>query len=219
MELEILKINGEKSGEKIILPDEVFCIEPNNHVIYLAVKAYLANQRVGTHKTKDRSEVRGGGKKPWRQKGRGTARAGSIRSPLWVGGGNVFGPKPRDYREKLNKKVKILAKKSALSLKLKNNQLIIVEDFNLNEIKTKLMLQILKSLKIHNKKVCLVTSSYDKALYLSTRNIPNKNIIEAKNISVFDILNNQVLVLQKTACEEIIKNLQKDRLKYEKYIN
>ena len=129
MTLEILKIDGKPSGKKVKLDKEIFGIQPNDHAIYLSVKAFLANQRQGTHKAKERSEVRGGGKKPWRQKGRGTARAGTIRSPLWIGGGTIFGPRPRDYRQKLPQKVKQLARKSALSYKAKDEQLIIVEDF------------------------------------------------------------------------------------------
>ena len=208
MELEVYKINGEKSGEKVELPDSIFNINPNNHAIYLSVKAYLANQRQGTHKTKDRSEVRGGGRKPWRQKGRGTARAGSIRSPLWVGGGTIFGPKPRDYREKVNKKLKVLAKKSVLSLKAQNNQILIVEDFKFGEIKTKRFLEILKALKIEDKKVCFVTNEYDKNIYLSARNIEKKIIRESKDLSVYDIANNQILMMQKSALNKIVNILK-----------
>jgi len=208
MELEVYKINGEKSGEKVELPDSIFNINPNNHAIYLSVKAYLANQRQGTHKTKDRSEVRGGGRKPWRQKGRGTARAGSIRSPLWVGGGTIFGPKPRDYREKVNKKLKVLAKKSVLSLKAQNNQILIVEDFKFDEIKTERFLEILKALKIEDKKVCFVTSEYDKNIYLSARNIEKKIIRESKDLSVYDIANNQILMMQKSALNKIVNILK-----------
>jgi large subunit ribosomal protein L4 len=208
MELEVYKINGEKSGEKVELPDSIFNINPNNHAIYLSVKAYLANQRQGTHKTKDRSEVRGGGRKPWRQKGRGTARAGSIRSPLWVGGGTIFGPKPRDYREKVNKKLKVLAKKSVLSLKAQNNQILIVEDFKFDEIKTKRFLEILKALKIEDKKVCFVTNEYDKNIYLSARNIEKKIIRESKDLSVYDIANNQILMMQKSALNKIVNILK-----------
>jgi len=208
MELEVYKINGEKSGEKVELPDSIFNINPNNHAIYLSVKAYLANQRQGTHKTKDRSEVRGGGRKPWRQKGRGTARAGSIRSPLWVGGGTIFGPKPRDYREKVNKKLKVLAKKSVLSLKAQNNQILIVEDFKFDEIKTKRFLEILKAFKIEDKKVCFVTNEYDKNIYLSARNIEKKIIRESKDLSVYDIANNQILMMQKSALNKIVNILK-----------
>jgi len=137
MKLDIYKKDGTKSGETIELSKEVFEIEPNDHVIYLSVKAYLANQRQGTHKSKERSEVHGGGKKPWKQKGRGGARAGTSRSPIWVGGGTIFGPKPHDYRQKLNKKVYSLARKSALSYKAKANQIVVVEDFNFDKPKTK----------------------------------------------------------------------------------
>ena len=137
MKLDIYKIDGKTSGKTIDLSENIFGIEPNDHAIYLSVKSYLANQRQGTHKAKERGEVRGGGKKPWKQKGRGGARAGTIRSPLWVGGGTIFGPRPRDYRQDLPKKVKRLARKSALSHKVKDEQLIVVEDFNFEKPKTK----------------------------------------------------------------------------------
>ena len=137
MNLDIYKIDGSVTGEKIELADDIFGIQPNDHAIYLSVKSYLANQRQGTHKSKERGEVSGGGKKPWKQKGRGGARAGTTRSPLWVGGGTIFGPRPRDYREDIPKKVKKLARRSALSYKVKDEQLIIVEDFNFENPKTK----------------------------------------------------------------------------------
>ncbi|MEG8946801.1 50S ribosomal protein L4 [Rosettibacter firmus] len=199
MKLDVYKIDGTKTGEQVELSKDIFEIEPNDHALYLAVKAYLANQRQGTHKTKERSEVRGGGKKPWRQKGRGGARAGSIRSPLWVGGGTVFGPKPRDYRQKLNKKVNALARKSALSYKAKNNQIFVVEDFNFEKPKTKDFVNILKALNLDGKKVLLLTNGTQENVYKSGRNIEKVNILEANKASAYELLNNQVLVLQKSA--------------------
>jgi len=199
MKLEVLKTDGTKSGETVELSKDVFEIEPNDHVLYLAVKAYLANQRQGTHKAKERSEVSGGGKKPWRQKGRGGARAGSTRSPLWVGGGSIFGPKPRDYTQKLNKKVISLARKSALSYKAKANQIIVVEDFNFDTPKTKEFLKILNALQLKGKKTLLLTNGTLENVYKSGRNIERVNILEADKASAYELLNNQILVLQKSA--------------------
>lgn len=199
MKLEVYKKDGTKSGESLELSKEIFEIEPNDHVIYLAVKAFLANQRQGTHKAKERSEVNGGGKKPWRQKGRGGARAGTTRSPLWVGGGSIFGPKPRNYRQKLNKKVASLARKSALSYKAKANQIVLVEDFNFESPKTKDFVSILNALKVKGKKTLLLTNGHQENVYKSGRNIPKVNILEANKASAYDLLNNQVLLMQKSA--------------------
>ncbi|MBS3945693.1 MAG: 50S ribosomal protein L4 [Melioribacter sp.] len=199
MKLEVLKTDGTKSGEKVDLSKDIFEIEPNDHVLYLAVKAYLANQRQGTHKAKERNEVRGGGKKPWRQKGRGGARAGSSRSPLWVGGGSIFGPKPRDYTQKLNKKVVSLARKSALSYKAKANQIIVVEDFNFESPKTKEFAKILNALQLKGKKTLLLTNGTLENVYKSGRNIERVNILEANKASAYELLNNQILVMQKSA--------------------
>jgi large subunit ribosomal protein L4 len=203
MTLDIYKIDGTASGEKLDLADDIFGIEPNEHAIYLSVKAYLANQRQGTHKAKERGEVRGGGKKPWKQKGRGGARAGTTRSPLWVGGGTIFGPRPRDYRQDLPKKVKRLARKSALSHKVKDEQIIIVEDFEFEKPKTKDFLNFLNVFKINGKKVLLLTDKKSESVYKSGRNIPKIKILEAYKASTYDILNNQVLVLQKSAVDVI----------------
>ncbi|MBZ0201206.1 MAG: 50S ribosomal protein L4 [Ignavibacteriaceae bacterium] len=205
MKLDVLKIDGSVSDETIELADDIFAIEPNDHSIYLAVKAYLANQRQGTHKTKERAEVRGGGRKPWKQKGRGGARAGTTRSPLWVGGGTIFGPKPRDYRQYLSKKVKRLARKSALSYKVKDNQILVVEDFSFETPKTKEFASMLNSLKITGKKVLLLTNGKQDTIYKSGRNISKVNILEADKASTYHILNNQVLVLQKSAVDVIYK--------------
>jgi large subunit ribosomal protein L4 len=205
MTVEIFKINGSKSGKKIKLDDDIFGIEPNDHALYLSVKAYLANQRQGTHKTKERSEVRGGGKKPWRQKGRGTARAGTSRSPLWIGGGTIFGPRPRNYRQDLPKKVKRLARKSALSYKAKDNQLLVIEDFSFEEPKTKEFNKILQALDAEGKKVLLLTGEKNEMVYKSGRNINKVNILEANKASTYDIVNNQLLILQKSAVDAIKK--------------
>ena len=157
MKLEVYKIDGTKTGESIELADTIFGIEPNDHLIYLSVKATLANKRQGTAKSKERSEVSGGGKKPWKQKGRGGARAGTSRSPLWVGGGTIFGPKPRNYRQKVNKKAASLARKSALSYKAKAEQIMVVEDFSFEAPKTKELVKILEALKVYGKKTLLLT--------------------------------------------------------------
>ena len=205
MELDIYKIDGNTAGEKINLPEEIFGIKPNDHAIYLAVKSFLANQRQGTHKAKERGEVSGGGKKPWKQKGRGGARAGTTRSPLWVGGGTIFGPRPRDYRQDLPKKVKRLARKSAFSYKVKDEQLIIVEDFNLEKPRTKDFANILNALKVTGKKVLFLTNETNQIIYNSGRNIPRVKVMEASNASTYDILNNQVLIMQQSAVDAIAK--------------
>lgn len=205
MKFDIYKTDGTVSGKKIDLSDDIFGIEPNDHAIYLSVKAYLANQRQGTHKAKERSEVRGGGRKPWRQKGRGTARAGTTRSPLWVGGGTIFGPRPRNYRQDLPKKLKRLARKSALSHKVKDEQLMIIQDFSFEEPKTKEFSKILQALNAEGKKVLLLTGTTDTMIYKAGRNIPKVKILEAKKASTYDILNNQVLILQKSAVKELDK--------------
>ena len=205
MTLDVLKIDGSKSGDKIDLSDSIFAIEPNDHAIYLSVKAFLANQRQGTSKSKERGEVRGGGKKPWKQKGRGGARAGTSRSPLWVGGGTIFGPRLRDYRQDLPKKVRRLARKSALSYKAKDSQLLVIEDFNIEQPKTKEFSKILSALKVNGKKVLLLTELNNQNIYKSGRNIPKVKVLEASKASTYDLLNNQILILQKSAVKEIEK--------------
>ena len=216
MTLEIFKIDGKPSGKKVKLDDAIFGIQPNDHAIYLSVKAFLANQRQGTHKAKERSEVRGGGKKPWRQKGRGTARAGTIRSPLWIGGGTIFGPRPRDYRQKLPQKVKQLARKSALSHKAKDEQLIVVEDFTFEKPRTKDFISMMNALNLNGKKVLLLTGFNDTNVYKSGRNINKVSVMEAGKASTYDILNNQLLVLQKSAVDAIKKTFAD---KEEKVVN
>lgn len=208
MKLDVYKIDGTLTGKHVELNPEVFAVKPNDHAIYLAVKTYLANKRQGTAKTKERSEVRGGGRKPWRQKGRGTARAGSIRSPLWVGGGTIFGPKPRDYKLILPQKVKLIARLSALTYKAQNNQIIVVEDFNLEQSKTKELFNILKALKLDQKKTLLLTGNYNKNIYLSGRNIPTLDVLEAQKASTYDILNNKFLLIQESALDLINKKFK-----------
>jgi len=213
MNLDIYKIDGKPSGKKVKLDDEIFGIQPNDHAIYLSVKAFLANQRQGTHKAKERSEVRGGGKKPWRQKGRGTARAGTTRSPLWIGGGTIFGPRPRDYRQKLPQKVRQLARKSALSYKVKDEQLIVVEDFSFDKPKTKDFISMMNALKLSGKKILLLTGKNETNLYKSGRNIKKVSVMEADKASTYDILNNQILVLQHTAVKAISKAFKENEEK------
>jgi large subunit ribosomal protein L4 len=199
MELEVYKADGSKTGEKVTLRSDVFEIEPNDHAIYQAVRLYLANQRHGTHKTKTRSEVRGGGKKPWRQKHTGRARSGSTRSPVWIGGGTIFGPQPRDYDFKLPRKVKTLARKSALSYKAKSGEILVVEDFTFPAPKVKEMISVLNALSLYGKKTLVLVPATDLNLHKSGRNIPTVKILEANKASTYDILNNQVLLIQKTA--------------------
>jgi large subunit ribosomal protein L4 len=199
MELEVYKADGSKTGEKVMLRSDVFEIEPNDHAIYQAVRLYLANQRQGTHKTKTRSEVRGGGKKPWRQKHTGRARSGSTRSPVWIGGGTIFGPQPREYDFKLPRKVKTLARKSALSYKAKNGEILVVEDFTFPAPKVKEMISVLNALSLYGKKTLVLVPATDLNLHKSGRNIPTVKVLEANKASTYDILNNQVLLIQKTA--------------------
>jgi large subunit ribosomal protein L4 len=209
MKLDIYKIDGKNSGKKIDMPKDIFGVEPNDHAIYLSVKAYLANQRQGTHKSKERSEVRGGGKKPWKQKGRGGARAGTTRSPLWVGGGRIFGPRPRDYSQDIPKKVKSLARKSAFSYKLKDEQVIVVEDFDFENPKTKEFVNLLEALNVAGKKVLLLTNGKHESIYKSGRNIPKVKILEANKASTYDILNNQVLILPQSTVNVINESFKK----------
>ena len=195
MELSVLNINGQETGRTATLNDAVFGIEPNDHVLYLDVKQYLANQRQGTAKSKERSEVSGSTRKLIRQKGSGGARRGDINSPVLIGGGRVFGPKPRDYRFKLNKKVKALARKSALSYKAKESAIVLVEDFNIEEPKTKEFIKIAKNLKVDGKKALFVLSSPNKNVYLSARNLPRTMVTQASQLNAYNVLNADVLVL------------------------
>jgi len=203
MKLAVHKIDGVASGNSVALPADVFEIEPNDHLIYLAVRSELTNRRQGTAATKNRALVRGGGRKPWRQKGRGTARAGTIRSPIWVGGGRVFGPQPRQFQMKLPKKMKRQARKSAYSYKARQDEVMLVEDFKLDNPKTREIYQILKNLKLENKKVLLLTSDYDPDIVRAGRNIPNLIIREAANASTYDVLNCETLLIQQNALDKI----------------
>ncbi len=199
MQLEVLKIDGSKTGETVDLSPAIFEIQPNDQAIYQAVTAYLANARQGTHKTKTRAEVRGGGKKPWKQKHTGRARSGSIRNPVWVGGGTIFGPQPHTYEKKVNDKVKVLAKKSALSYKAKDSGVVIVEDFTLDESKTRRMVEMLNSLGLKGKKVLMLLPKGDRNVFLATRNMPKVFVNDAIGASVYEILNNDVVLFQKSA--------------------
>ncbi|MBF8295735.1 MAG: Ribosomal protein [Bacteroidetes bacterium] len=207
MELEVYKKDGTKSGETVTLAPEVFEITPNDHAIYQAVRSIQANQRQGTHKVKGRSEVRGGGRKPFKQKKTGRARSGSTRSGVWVGGGSIFGPKPHDYVLKITAKVKALARKSALSYKAKDNSIVVVEDFSLDAPKTKELTSVLKALSLYGKKTLLITSKNEESVYKSGRNIPTVNIREADKASTYDILDTQVLLIQKSAVGVLQKSL------------
>ncbi len=205
MELEVYKKDGTLSGEKITLAPDVFEIAPNDHAIYQAVRVYLANQRQGTHKTKTVAEVSGGGKKPYKQKKTGRARSGSSRSPLWKGGGTIFGPVPRDYSMSLPEKVNKLARKSALSYRVKESDVKIVEDFSFESPKTKDIVSILKALKLDDTKTLLLLSKTDSIVYKSGRNLPNLQILEANKVSAYDIMKNKVILFQKSAVEVIEK--------------
>ncbi len=207
MQIEVLKIDGTKTGEKVELSPSVFGIKPSDQAIYQAVTAYLANARQGTHKTKTRAEVSGGGKKPWKQKHTGRARSGSIRNPIWVGGGTIFGPKPHDYEKKVNDKVKTLAKKSALTYKAKDNSVVIVEDFNLGETKTKRVVEILNLLGLKGKKVLMLLPKNDKVIFLSTRNLQKVFVKDVLGASPYELLNNDVIVFQKSALDVLQNKL------------
>ena len=209
MEVSVLNINGQETGRKVTLNDAIFGIEPNDHVLYLHVKQYLANQRQGTAKSKERSEHTGSTRKLGRQKGGGGARRGDINSPVLVGGGRVFGPKPRDYRFKLNKKVKILARKSALSYKVKDNSLIVVEDFSLDAPKTKDFINIAKNLKVEDKKTLVVLPNINKNVYLSARNVQKAEVMTANAINAYKILNADVLVITESSLQTIDSILNK----------
>lgn len=208
MNVQTYSIQGSK-GAEIALNEEIYGIEPNAHVVYQAVRQHLASRRQGTHKAKERAEVRGGGKKPWRQKGRGTARAGSSRSPLWVGGGTIFGPRPRNYTFKLPIKVRQLARKSAYAMKAQDNQVMVVEDFSVSTPKTREVVAILKALSLESTKTLLLVPEYDAELWRAGRNIPTLRILEASKASAYDILNNQTLLIQKSALPVIEQSFTK----------
>jgi large subunit ribosomal protein L4 len=188
MEVAVIKYSGQKTSKKVNLSDEVFGIEPNDHAIYLDVKSYLANQRQGTHKSKQRNEISGSSKKIKKQKGTGGARAGNIKNPQFKGGGRIFGPMPRDYSFKLNKKVKDLARKSALSYKAKDNSIAVLEDFSFESAKTKQYVDLLKALELNNKKTLLVLAENNKNVILSGRNVPNAKVTTVDQINTFDLM-------------------------------
>jgi large subunit ribosomal protein L4 len=203
MELNVLNIQGQETGKKVVLNDEIFGIEPNDHAIYLDVKQYLANQRQGTHKSKERAEVNYSTRKIKRQKGTGGARAGSLKAPVFVGGGRVFGPRPRNYGFKLNKKVKQLARKSALTYKAQANEIIVVEDFSMVAPKTKEFAAIQNNLKISDKKSLFVLPETNKNIYLSSRNLEGVRVVMASDITTYDILNAASIVILEGSLEKI----------------
>lgn len=209
MQLDVYKKDGTVSGEKVKLSPDIFEVEPSEHAIYQAVKVYRDNQRQGTHKTKTYGEVSGSGKKLWRQKHTGRARIGAIRSPLWRGGGTIFGPLPRDYSKKMPKQLKQLARKSALSVKAKDSAIKIVEDFTFERPSTKEMVLILKALHLSEKKTLLLVPAKDEHVYKSGRNIENLNVLEAAKASTYELMDNQVLLIQKSAIDVIEKSFKK----------
>lgn len=206
MEVSVLNMAGQETGNKVTLNEAIFGIEPNDHVIYLDVKQYLANQRQGTAKSKERSEINGSTRKLGRQKGGGGARRGDIKSPVLVGGGRIFGPKPRDYRFKLNKKVKVLARKSALSYKAQENAIVVVDNINFEALKTKDFVNFAKNIKVDGKKTLVVLPEVNKNVYLSARNLQGAEIMSANNINTYKILNADVLVIAQNSLA-IIDNI------------
>jgi len=203
VKVDVLRVDGSSSGRQAELPAQIFEIEPNDHAIYLAVKAQMTNKRRGTASVKNRALVAGGGRKPWRQKGRGVARAGTIRSPIWRGGGTVFGPTPHPYHLKVNKKVKRLARKSVLSYKAQEGNIVVVEDFDIESGKTRDMAAILQQLDLDSKKITLLVPQSKAKLLQAGRNIPTLQICEAKSASIYELLNCEKLVIQETAIEKL----------------
>jgi len=208
MELSVYNMKGEDTGRKVSLNDEVFAIaEPNEHAVYLDVKQYLANQRQGTHKSKERSEVAGSTKKLGRQKGGGGARHGDIKSPLFHGGGRVFGPRPRDYRFKLNKKLKALARRSALTYKASQNQIMVIEDLHFDAPKTKDFVAMTRNLKVEGRKVLVVLPSVERNVYLSLRNVPTASVVTASDINTYRVLNNQMMLVTEGSVD-VLNNIK-----------
>ena len=199
MELKVLNIKGKETGRKVKLSADVFGIEPNDHAIYLDVKSHLANKRQGTHKSKERAEIKGSTRKIKKQKGTGTARAGSIKNPLFKGGGRVFGPTPRDYSQKVNKKVKRLARKSALSLKAKQKSIFILEDFQLDKPQTQIYTKMLSALGLADKKSLLVLGELNKNVYLSSRNLKNSNVVISSELNTYGISNANSLIISESS--------------------
>lgn len=209
MEVKVLNVSGKETGAKVQLSDSVFGIEPNDHAIYLDVKQYLANQRQGTHKAKQRNEIAGSTRKLYKQKGTGGARAGSIKSPLFNGGGRVFGPQPRDYSFKLNKKLKSLARKSALSYKAKDNSIVVLEDFSFDSIKTKNYVKLVADLKVTDVKTLLVLGTANENVYLSSRNLKKSKVITVDQLNTYDVLNAGTLLLTTGAVKTLEEALAK----------
>jgi large subunit ribosomal protein L4 len=207
MELTVLNTAGKETGRKVELMDTIFSIEPNDHAIYLDVKQYLASKRQGTHKSKERNEIAGSTRKIKKQKGTGGARAGSIKNPLFTGGGRVFGPQPRDYWFKLNKKVKALARKSALSYKAKNHEILVLEDFTLETAKTKDYIALLNNLKIDDKKSLVILNEPNKNIYLSSRNLAGSRVVTISELTTYDIMNSSSLVFVESSLDNIQKSL------------
>ena len=203
MKLDIVNIEGQKTGKQVELPDSIFGIEPNDHAVYLAVKQYNANQRQGTHSAKERGDVKGSTRKIKRQKGTGTARAGDIKNPLFRGGGRIFGPRPRTYGIKLNRKVRQLARKSALSSKQTNGQIVVLEDFTFEAPKTSQYANILQNLEVADRRTLLVTGDLDHSLVLSSRNLQKATVTRAEDLNTYDILNAQTLIISEGAVEKI----------------
>lgn len=209
MEVKVLNISGKEIGAKVQLSDAIFGVAPNDHAIYLDVKQFLANQRQGTHKSKQRNEIAGSTRKLYKQKGTGGARAGSIKSPLFNGGGRIFGPQPRDYSFKLNKKLKVLARKSALSYKAKDNNIVILEDFAFDAPKTKNFVAILNILNLASEKSLLVLPSANQNIYLASRNFPKAKVVTADQLNTYDVLNATKLILTQESVKTIEENLAK----------
>ena len=219
MELTVYNIKGEDTGRKVQLNDDIYAIEPNEHVMYLAVRQYLADQRQGTHKSKERSEMSGSTRKLFRQKGTGGARRGDINSPLLRGGARVFGPKPRDYSFKLNKKVKVLARKSALSSKATDGAIRVVEDFTFDAIKTKQMVQVLDSFKVNGNRNLFVFAEPNQNVVLSSRNIQRTEVMLARNLSTYDILKAKNIFLTESALQPIVDVLNREFYPFKKHEN
>ena len=209
MEVVVLNVSGQETGARVQLPDSVFGVEPNDHAIYLDVKQYLANQRQGTHKSKQRNEIAGSTRKLHKQKGTGGARAGSVKSPLFNGGGRVFGPQPRDYSFKLNKKLKLLARKSALSYKAQDNHIVVLEDFNFDSIKTKNYINLVAGLNFTDEKTLLVLPTANNNIYLSSRNIKKAKVITADQLNTYDVLNAGRLLLTASSVKTLEEALAK----------
>lgn len=205
MKLDVFNINGEKTGKSVDLPKEIFGVEPNQHTVYLAVKQYLANQRQGTHKSKERGEIQGSRKKIKRQKGTGTARAGDIKSPIFRGGGRIFGPRPRTYGIKLNRKVRVLARRSALSSKMSEGKIMIIEDFTFDAPKTSQFVNVVKNLKLEKSRTLFVTGDHDKNLYLSSRNCPKASVMNARDLNTYEILRSNSLVFAESSIQVMKK--------------